>query len=371
MRKHYFGCTRFSIVSPDSTSWRLSRGDGRADVESYTRKLFSEERMGPRMQIFCELAAPLYQQMAARHEYRHFVYYSTLLPERWRRELEAAAQRHPVLELVPVESDRLDVEDRMRGHLERSAGEQDALVFAFRVDDDDLLSVDYLDQVEPYLTEDHEGYAVSFASGYAGLFEDGGYALLRQHYQPMSSMGQGAIGRWSGQTRTLRLQEIRNHAHTAKVRPAVVDAQRPTCLQTRHLQQDTATDGGHSAAPGSLRSSADPVRAKLLATLLRARPVEDPELVFTQFPTLRGHYDADAAARLVEQEEAAAAAKLAAAEARKAAVAEAAAAKKVAEAARQEAAAQKKPAAPPTLWVRVRRRIRRSLKRVTGGRNQS
>lgn len=191
MLKHYFGATRFSIVSPDSGSWRLSRGEGRTDAESYSQKLFAPERMGPRVQIFCELAAPLYQQMAERHAFRHFVYYSPLLPERWRRELEAAAQTYPVLELVPVESDQLDVLERMEGHLARTAGDQQALVFAFRIDDDDLLSADYLDQVEPYLIEAHEGYAVSFASGYAGFFENGGYSLLRRHYQPMSSMGQG------------------------------------------------------------------------------------------------------------------------------------------------------------------------------------
>lgn len=368
MLKHYFGATRFSIVSPDSGSWRLSRGEGRTDAESYSQKLFAPERMGPRVQIFCELAAPLYQQMAERHAFRHFVYYSPLLPERWRRELEAAAQTYPVLELVPVESDQLDVLERMEGHLARTAGDQQALVFAFRIDDDDLLSADYLDQVEPYLIEAHEGYAVSFASGYAGFFENGGYSLLRRHYQPMSSMGQGAIGRWLPETQSLRIEEIRNHAHTAKMRPAIVDAQRPTCIQTRHLQQDTATEQGHLSSQteaDSAQQQADRLRTALLAKMLRADPVADTELIFTQFPTLEGHYDVQAAAALVEQEEAAAAAK-------KAAVEEAAAARKAAAAARAAAereAAQRQAALDARPWRRARRLARRGLRRLTSGRS--
>lgn len=99
--------------------------------------------------------------------------------------------------------------------------------------------------------------------------------------------------------------------------------------------------------------------------MLRADPVADTELIFTQFPTLEGHYDVQAAAALVEQEEAAAAAKKAAAE-------EAAAARKAAAAARTAAereAAQRQAALDARPWRRARRLARRGLRRLTSGRS--
>ncbi|MFC0247240.1 glycosyltransferase [Citricoccus parietis] len=286
MLKYYFGATRFSIVSPDSTSWRLSRKEGVADAQNYTERLFSDERLGPRVQIFCELAAPIYQQMADRHHYRHFVYYSPQLPDKWLTELQAAAEKYPVLELVAVNSDRVGNVARMQKVLVEAAPGDDALVFAFRVDDDDLLSADYLDQVEQYMLPEHDGFGVSLAEGYVGLFEHGGYSVLRHYNQAMSSMGQGAIGRWISSTGTLEINEIRNHRRTPKMRTVLLNAQRPSVIQTRHIQQDTATDDGH------MNGDPDVIRREILTKMGRHAVVEDTEQLFTQFPTLRGLYTA-------------------------------------------------------------------------------
>lgn len=278
---HYFGLTRFSVFSPTSSSWRLTRRE-KWDHKRYADYLYSDERMEPRCDIFGKLAAPLYQQMAHDRSYKHFVLYSPQMPKRWLNQLHEIAHRNRVLELVETSTDRVDGRRLMRDRLVQSAAE-DAMVFAFRIDDDDLLAVDYLDQVAPYVVPAHQGWAVSFASGFAGLYEDGDYTDIREHTQPLPSMGQGAIGRWTQGDARLELEEIKNHGKTHYRRPVILDARRPTWLQTRHVFQDTAVTEAQDLKDAEL------ARGSVMAKLERLAPVDDADVVGERFPTLRGH----------------------------------------------------------------------------------
>lgn len=274
-----FGVTRFSLFDPSSQAWRLTRR-GDLDEDAYADYLYAESRMAPRCHIFCDLAAPLYQRMAERHTYRHLVLYSDRMPSRWQERLRDAAASYPVLDLVECGDGKPQVTPLIRDRLARTVPDQDAVVFAFRVDDDDLLAVDYLDQVQPYLVPQHRGYGVSFASGYAALYEDGGYTQVRELHQVLSSMGQGTIGRWSAGA--LKLPNITNHTRTHYRFPVLLDARRRTVLQTRHVWQDTAQQEDEEL---DLAAARDNVAQRLE----RLRSVADVEQVYEQFPTLREH----------------------------------------------------------------------------------
>src|SRR5699024_9741945 len=143
------------------------------------------------------------------------------------------AEKYPVLH--PIESKLVRTVDRARDHLIDIGETRDAHVFCFRVDDDDLLSSDFLSLVEPLISDSNEGFAVSFASGYAALFENGKYTTLRQHVSPLIAIGLGVIGKWYPADQSLPLQFIRNHSRTHYLRTVLLDAQRPTFIHTRHV----------------------------------------------------------------------------------------------------------------------------------------
>lgn len=279
----YFGMTRFSLFDPSNRSWRLSRRADWSDPPDYGEHLFSAERMAPRCEIFCDLAAPVYQQMAGKHHYRHLVAYSPELPSPWLDRLRAAAERYPVLWLVQSPGGNPDLKVQIEEHLSRHS-EGDALVYAFRVDDDDLLPTDYLDQVRPYLIPEHQGWAISFTGGYAALYENGRYMRLSTFNDYLSSMGQGAFGSWSGDEQSLALSLVTSHRRTDQRRTVIADGKQPMFLQTRHVGQDTA-----------LRESEplDRARARrnVIKELDKLRPVSDIEKIYGRFPTLRGRVD--------------------------------------------------------------------------------
>lgn len=281
---HHFGVTRFSLFDPDSAAWRLTRRGDWPDAEAYAEHLFSEERMGPRCDIFCDLAAPLYQQMAEGHSFRQMVLYSAIMPQRWKDRLEQAAERYPVLWLIESEGGSPDVKSYLREHLRTHSSGQNSLVFAFRVDDDDLLSADYLDQVEPYVTAQHHDHAISFSSGFAALYENGTYTRVAPWHQRLSSIGQGSIGTWRAQEERLALTLIGNHNRTDRGRTVLLDGRRPTFLQTRHIGQDTAVKETEPL-------DAERARSALIAGFGRLPTVTDLQMLLDRFPSLSGRIE--------------------------------------------------------------------------------
>lgn len=277
---HYFGTTRFSVFNPDSPDWRLTRTQGATDPELYEKMLFSDSRMEPRVRIFCDISAPIYQRMAEGHNFYHLVFYSSRMPSRWKDELERASTKYPVLKLIPVDTGKLDSSFYVKQSLVSMQENINSLIYVFRIDDDDILSVDYLDQVKPLVIDQHVGFAVSFADGYAGLFENNQYVEIRRHVQALSSMGQGVIGRWLSEQFELELPRINNHTKTHYNRTVLLNAQRSSFIQTRHTGQDTALSEGDGRM--DLASQRQEVKSKFE----RLKTVIEREKVVEQFPSI-------------------------------------------------------------------------------------
>ncbi|GAA2241941.1 hypothetical protein GCM10010413_50620 [Promicromonospora sukumoe] len=240
----YFGVTRFSTFLPLSSAWVSSR-DGRTESE-YKAHLFSDERMEPRVRIFVDRALPIYQSMAERHEYRHIVHYSDSLPTRWREELEEAARKYPVLHLDKVET-RINSTQVMLEQIGRRTPDADVVVW-FRVDDDDLLSADFLDRLSVYATPKHSGYAVSFGMGLAGLYVDGQYTEFRKVHGRLPSQGQAYVGRYDHLKGVLQFPRATAHSRQDTVSPVIYDSRDVSYVYTFHDQQDQGLTTHGSAA---------------------------------------------------------------------------------------------------------------------------
>lgn len=283
----HFGTTRFSLFQPGNAAWRLTRRTEGMGEDIYAAQLFSDERLAPRFEIFCDVAAPLYQQMAVGRHYRHLVLYSSVMPQHWKDRLLETAERYPVLWLHESEDGQPDIRALLRSHLREHSRDQDRLVFAFRVDDDDLLSADFLEQVEAHVIPQHHDHVISFSSGYAGLYENGRYTHVVTWDQRLSSMGQGAIGRWRAADGKLALTLVGNHNRSDRSRTVLLDGRRPTYLQTRHVGQDTAVK---ESEPIDL----DRARSRILAELGRRPSVTEPATLLERFPSLASRLELQA-----------------------------------------------------------------------------
>ena len=267
----FFGWTRYSAFYPDSKAFAASKAT--TDPDAYKRQLWSDDRMLMRSRVFLDLSVPLLQQMAAHHDYRHVVTYSADMPDPWQTQLQAAADRYGVLLMQPVESSKLH--NSMRDHLIASDSPSRTVVW-FRVDDDDLLGLNYLDELSRYATAHDRDRAVSLARGYSALWHEGSISHVRPAHRRLGSQGQAYVGWWDQEHRSISFPRAGSHATVDNRMPVILDSRSPVFMQLRHLGQDTATQA----------AGIDALRAK--HTSVAAVPDVGP--ILTSFPTLREVY---------------------------------------------------------------------------------
>lgn len=270
----FFGVTRFSVFDPAPNAWKLSRNA--PDHDSYRSRLWSAERMRLRCDIFLTRTAPILQQMAEQHDYRHLVRYSPEMPDPWRSELFAAAESHPVLHLL---EDREGAIGAMGGLL-RERGLRSRVVVQFRLDDDDLLAADFLDRLAAYATPHDVGRAVSMAAGYSAVFEQGALGPVRAVRRVFGAQGLAYIGRYDSGHQRVVLSGMGAHYLVDRRVPTIVDSREPAYFQMRHTEQDMLSDqettGDHAAALQALN-----------AELAKRPRAKDLGAVAKRFPTLR------------------------------------------------------------------------------------
>lgn len=272
---YFCGWTRYSAFRSGSKAFVASRQS--TDDEAYKSDLWSPERLGPREQIFLGLSLPLLQRMAAQHAYAHFVTYSEDMPEPWQENLHEAVRTHSVLQLHPVHRALRYV---IREHL-IAEDSPSRTVVQFRVDDDDLLALSYLDALSGYATPHDEGRAISLARGYTAVWHDGRVSQLRGVHRRLGSQGQAYVGSWDAATQTLDLPTPGSHASVDRRMPTILDSRQPAFLHLRHRGQDTA--------------SPDKDVNHLKTTGPKTTPLGHEELraALDAFPTLRAVLDAD------------------------------------------------------------------------------
>ncbi len=268
----FLGHTRFSLLRPHSDAWRVSNGSFATDAE-YRDYLFSDRRMARRCDIFLNLSLPQIAAAATRWPIRHVVSYSDSLPEKYRRQLALAAARHPFLILDEQTATSIGVKDE-RELVARFAPSSPGVVGAYRLDDDDLLSADYFEQVAPYMRPDNAGMLVSLAAGLTSLHdEDGRFSAFRESYVPMIAIGLLSICRVEGDGSVVA-PVWSPHSRADRHNPVILDSRRPSYLWIRHQDQDTTMDYGEVEAISRVLDH------------LAARPLVEDVAVDELFPAL-------------------------------------------------------------------------------------
>lgn len=276
--KFFFGVTRFSVYAPGSKSWKLSKDD--VSEEEYLANLYSDDRLSLRFEIFTNRALPVYQQMAEGRKYRHIVQYSDLMPEKWKKKLFQCAMDYPVVLLQEVKHTTASV-DAMLGELTAQKAQSGTVVW-FRVDDDDLLSVDYLEQLEQYAHESFAGMAVSFGSGITAVYANGKFKNFRVIRRHLMSQGQAYIGRYEAAENKIIFPRASDHTKTDMTSPVIIDSRNPAYVWVHHDSQDTGVDMKRELAVSKIDT--------LLAGLPRLKQVEN---YATNFPTIHADISED------------------------------------------------------------------------------
>ncbi|WP_367645854.1 glycosyltransferase [Paenarthrobacter ureafaciens] len=237
----FIGHTRFSVHSPQSGAWVASNGSKMTEAE-YLEHLFSDERMEPRADVFFNYTLPMLALAAkGNYAYKHIVSYSDILPAKYQAQMEAAAERFPflVLDKISTGGSGLNVAKTARALMAEQGLPLTSVFGSMRLDDDDILSADYFEQMAQYLTEAHVGYVVSLARGITALYEGGQFYYARDAVYPLHSKGHLSICQYDA-AGNLLTPVGSSHNRSDRVNPVILDSRKFSHIWVRSVTQDTA-----------------------------------------------------------------------------------------------------------------------------------
>jgi hypothetical protein len=278
----FIGHTRFSIFEPGSTAWLASNGSQFSSPKEYENYLYSEERLKLRADIFIGFSLPQLELAAANHNIRHIVAYSDNLPLEYQNILEAAAARFPFIVLDRGTSEhRASMPGTRRWEeLIKLLSVGETLIGVYRLDDDDLLPVDYFDQMTAHIRENNVGMQISLASGMTAFYENSQFHNLRRYYSPMCSAGLMNVCKIDDNG-ALQQPKRAPHHLADRSNPVILDSRKTGFLRLRHVTQDGALRSGEIDASSQ--------REKMMYSLNKAPAVQSTEEIEKTFPALKGH----------------------------------------------------------------------------------
>lgn len=243
-----FGLTLFSVLQKPSKKYVMHE----KGYEEYVKALFSKERLDIKSDIFFDLSLPQLNRMDKTGcSYIHFLVYSKALPDEYKEKILAAEEKYAFLQALEVSDyESLDIKKIIAK--ETSDGSLFAL---FSLDDDDLLSLDYLQKLKRYIKEDLIGFNVVMSKGFTGFY-DGSMSNVREVRLPFINIGQARIcnKRRDG---TVFLPAKGSHMKTDETCPTVIDSRVPTFFWFRHLVQDTFSKSEIKAARAKINNDLD------------------------------------------------------------------------------------------------------------------
>lgn len=275
--KLFIGHTRFSVHTYGSGQFNATRdasqGVGFTEAE-YTSWLYDDRRLGPRMEIFTRYSLPQLARASEACHLVHYVSYSPSLPERYKTRLRKAAEDYEFLEINETSGTVSSFPPRkLIGEVVKKFNPASGVYGVYRLDDDDILSVNYFDQMAPYVTPEHRGWWVSLGSGVAAINDGSCHVFARKHYRPKFALGLLYVG---GVTDGGEVDPIRVRKHTVvdKYAPTIIDSRDAAFFHLRHEGQDSSLD-----------AKVKPFYAEAYANLRGGDPA-DLDVVRANFPYL-------------------------------------------------------------------------------------
>lgn len=239
MSRVFIGYTRFSVVSEASKAWVISQ---RSD---YLDRLFNSERLRVRINLF---NASMQNIALAKEKTSirvfHIVYYSSSLPDFYKKELEEMAMEYPFLVLMPI--DITEDFSHLKGinTVVRENSLEESILGIYNLDDDDFLSVNYFSHSEKYLSNNFLNYRVSYALGLTAKFDNVRFFNVEESYLPKINIGILTICKY--ENNRVVWPHGGSHVLIDRKGPVILDSTEYMYIWTRHYHQDTNANPDYS-----------------------------------------------------------------------------------------------------------------------------
>lgn len=116
------------------------------------------------------------------------------------------------------------------------------------MDDDDVISLNFFDQIEAHVSHESNGYRISLARGLEAIYDDGVFYGVRDRFVPFIAIGLPSIQFYSmsgkiinsGVKAALPYEGKSGHTTSPVNAPVITDGTQISWLRTRTLGADTS-----------------------------------------------------------------------------------------------------------------------------------
>lgn len=248
------GIIRFSVLS-DGVNHFAKRRD--ISFEQYAQATLSQKRLSERFYLFEAVTLP---SLAAQHDSDFLIYVvaAERLQTPWRERLAGLALQYPFLRLVFAPEKDFTMKT-VSGQILSEVDMSQPFV-TFRLDDDDAVSMDFIQRLRRYNKARFAKMAVSLANGFILDFRGNDRFGLAPYLHSNCSAGIGVVGGPSFPKTIFDVTE--KHFRMHKRLPTITDGREPAFVQTVHGSNDT---GENRKLKGSADLSKREVEQQLLA----------------------------------------------------------------------------------------------------------
>lgn len=242
---------RYSLLLEDFKAWIIARNE----EKSYKDTLFDSERLNGRLELFKLLTLPCLVQQnlieerlegTSIHKLQVFLATSEQLPQVHKQEINELAEEYEWLNVCYLPSRGTKIESVVTSYVEGLYNhlKKPILYSNIRLDDDDILSADFLDRLEPYTTEENIGRVISLAKGYYGVYESeyNSFTHISDLFSPKLALGLALVNKYDekGYNHELKsIYEAGNHTRIDHRLPVITDGRFPAYIRTVHNHADS------------------------------------------------------------------------------------------------------------------------------------
>lgn len=248
-----FGLMNFSVLYSSTRAYKAAS----KSYEEYKSSILNRDRLKVREDIFFHHTVPL---LIDRHDafldegtvLRFNVAISDQLPMDVAEKFNSLILEHgdifniiKVSETKPHNWLKILEEDFEYLNEAYSLSGQEVVFANFRLDDDDVLSVDYFKHLSEYLDSTYEGFYLTFPSGYVGIY-DKGYKEAYKINKPYLAIGLSKICKYNLSDRRITTENpiVSSTPHTLIVNNSktILDSRFAAYIWTMHNFSDTRSN---------------------------------------------------------------------------------------------------------------------------------
>ncbi|WP_010276881.1 glycosyltransferase [Paenibacillus senegalensis] len=245
IKKHKFIMIRFSVFNPRQIGWQIAKD---VQLEEYKEKLYSNERLTLRQELFQKITLPsLLALKPDPEQLTLMVCTSQELPKKFLDELMDLLRPIPWAKIIILDSQK-DIITSMGESIHKELIKFNETVYysTTRLDDDDALAVYFMDELDKYLSFQYSDFCLSFASGFGGIYNGNSYDTFHAENIPRSAQGLTYINTFipgkKVNTKYLSVFGLGSHTKVDRVKPTILDSRRPMFLRTLHSNNDSVTE---------------------------------------------------------------------------------------------------------------------------------